>query len=477
MTIIIRELAATKPPFLGSGSWNLKALSDITVIFGRNGSGKSQLLRTLRNNNKGSFHYASPERAGEISLDPGIMQQEMNSNSRADRRQSNLSPTYRQESVSRIGALLTRLGYSAGSEENHPIKFTDIEMFLSMLLPDFRFKIVKDVPHFEMSRIDNAEARITSVNLLSSGESEILSLALDLLTVCALWEIDRIEQRVLLIDEPDMHLHPDLQQQVAHFLVEIAEKYHAQILVATHSTTLLSSLGFYGGSKTSVIYLNNSANEQKAIPFDDVLKELSTCLGGHALMGPLFGLPLLLVEGDDDYQIWSAVPRYNIVRIAIIPCYGNAEVVRYQKVLERIFSSLREYSTSPVGYALLDGDTQLPQVAQANIKFIKLHCWESENLYLTDEVLKALDTNWEDAKKSIISKSKKYGQKQPLLEQCASWNRESVDLKNIINELSSILDPKKLLWTRRVGACIGINKPEGQLASFLGNDVMKTFWE
>jgi len=476
MTIFVRELTATKPQFLGGGSWNLKALTDITVIFGRNGSGKSQLLRALLKNNKRSFHYASPERAGEISLDVNIMQQEMNPDNRADRRQNNSSPTYRQESVSRIGALLNRLGYSAGSEEKHSIKFTDIEMLLQMLLPDFRFKIVKEAPHFEMLRIDNGE-RITTVNSLSSGESEILSLSLDLLTVCAFWEIDGIEQRVLLIDEPDMHLHPDLQQQLAHFLVEIAEKYHIQILGATHITTLLSSLGFYGGLKASVIYLSNSANEQKAIPFDDILKELSTCLGGHALMGPLFGLPLLLVEGDEDYQICNAFPRYNIVHISVIPCYGNAEVLRYQKVLERIFSSLREDRTSPVGYALLDGDTQLPQVVQSNIKFIKLRCRESENLYLTDEVLKVLDTNWEDAKKTIILKSKAYGQKQALLEKCESWNRENVDLKNIINEVSSILDPKKLLWSRRVGACIGTKKPEGQLASFLGDGVMNTFWK
>ncbi|GAG33079.1 unnamed protein product, partial [marine sediment metagenome] len=53
----------------------------------------------------------------------------------------------------------------------------------------------------------------------------------------------------LLIDEPDMHLHPDLQQNFAHFIFEVLNKFNIQILVATHSTTLLSALGYYGGCK------------------------------------------------------------------------------------------------------------------------------------------------------------------------------------------------------------------------------------
>lgn len=477
MAKYLSEQSVQRPAFLGAGSWDLKALNEITLIFGRNGSGKSLLLRKLRDVNKRISHYTSPERAGDISQDLNIMQEQINPDTRANRRQYNLDPTYRQESVSRIGTLLNQLGYLTDSEEKPPFKLADIQTFLQTLLPDFQFKIIKVAPHYEMSRVDSGKEKITSVNALSSGESEILSLALDVLTICGLWEIDRLEQRVLLIDEPDMHLHPDLQQHLAHFLVQIADKYKVQILVATHSTTLLSSLGYYGGSKTSVIYLNNSVNEQKAIPFDETLQEIASCLGGHALMGPLFSAPLLLVEGDDDYKIWSFVPRYHKMHVAVIPCQGNAQVLRHQKTLEGLFSSLRQDKSSPVGYALLDGDSQLPQVEQSNIKFVKLSCKESENLYLTDEVLTLLGTDWEKAKLSINSRSKECGEKQPLLEQCASWDRKNQNLKSIINELSRILDDKQLPWTVRVAKCIGEKKPEGQLADFIGDEVIQALWK
>jgi predicted ATPase len=477
MAKYLSEQSVQRPAFLGTGPWDLKALNEITLIFGRNGSGKSLLLRKLRDGNKRISHYTSPERAGEISQDLNIMQEQINPDARANRRQQNLNSTYRQESVSRIGTLLNQIGYLAGFGGTLPFKLTDIQTFLQILLPDFQFRITKEAPHYEISRVDKGKEKITSVNALSSGESEILSLALDLLTICGLWEVDGLEQRVLLIDEPDMHLHPDLQQHLAHFLVQITDEYKVQILVATHSTTLLSSLGYYGGSKTSVIYLNNSVNKQKAIPFDDTLQEISTCLGGHALMGPLFSAPLLLVEGDDDYKIWSIVPRYNKMRAAVIPCRGSDQVLRYQKTLERLFSSLRQDTSSPVGYALLDGDRQLPQVEQSNIKFVKLCCKESENLYLTDEVLVLLGIDWEKAKLSIKSRSKEYGEKQLLLEQCDSWDRKNQDFKSIINELSRILDDKQLPWTLRVARCIGEKKPEGQLADFIGNEVIQALWK
>jgi hypothetical protein len=273
-----------------------------------------------------------------------------------------------------------------------------------------------------------------------------------------------------------MHLHPDLQQHLANFLVHITSKYNVQMLIATHSTTLLSSLGYYGGEKTSVIYLNNSQDSQKAQRFNSTLQEISTCLGGHVLMGPLFGASILLVEGDDDYKIWSFIPRCNTVKLAVIPCRGADQVINYQKTLEKLFSSIRE-DKSIIGYALLDGDKNLPNVPQDNIKFIKLNCKESENLYLTNEVLKSLnpELDWEKAKAMIKSKANGYGEKQSTLEQCDSWDRKENSFKRIINELSYILDEKPIPWTIRVAQCIGKQKPEGQLAEFLGNDVIDLF--
>ncbi len=44
---------------------------------------------------------------------------------------------------------------------------------------------------------------------ISSGESELISLAIECLTFEK--SCDQAQQNLLLIDEPDVHLHPDLQ--------------------------------------------------------------------------------------------------------------------------------------------------------------------------------------------------------------------------------------------------------------------------
>ncbi|MFA5954239.1 MAG: AAA family ATPase [Patescibacteria group bacterium] len=480
MAKYFQELNIIRPDYLGGNQWELKDLNEITILFGKNGSGKSQLLRTLRNSNQNVYHYTSPERAGDITHEVGITQEELTAPGRANRRQQNLSSTYRQEAVSRIQALLIKIGNVAGRATASSVDLGDIENFLQVLLPDFQFSITGENPPYEFRRI-HGDDRVSSVNTLSSGEAEILTLALDLLTICAIWELDNQSERVLLIDEPDTHLHPDLQQHLGHFLVQLLSKYKVQMIIASHSTTLLSALGYHGGERTSVIYLNNSVSEQKAVQFDKILQELSTCLGGHALMGPLFSAPLLLVEGDDDNKIWSQVPRYNNVKLAVIPCSGADEVKRYQKTLEKIFASLRTDQTKAVGFALLDGDQTLPVAdannPQTNIKYVKLECRESENLFLSDEVLTSLGfENWEAAKTKVKEESQNYGEKKTQLDQCDSWDRKNADIKDVILQLSQILSSKNVPWTQRVAKCIGDKKPEGQLADFLGTDVINSIW-
>jgi hypothetical protein len=304
-------------------------------------------------------------------------------------------------------------------------------------------------------------------------------LALDILTVAAIWDIQALDKRLMLVDEPDAHIHPDLQVRFADFLVQAAERYKLQVVVATHSTTLLAALGQFGGTSASVLYLDRTKVAFRAEPFSVVMKELAACLGGHALMGPLFSVPLLLVEGDDDYRIWSQVPRHHVLTFAVIPSHGE-EIRQYQRTLERLFAALREREQGLTGYALLDGDKGKPQVnpktPQDHIRYIQLACHESENLYLTDQVLALLGLTWGEASELIVTRAETFGEKADLLRSARVWDRKAVDVKRVINELSQILDDKRVHWTVRVARAIGVSRPEGQLADFLGEEVISALW-
>jgi len=67
---------------------------------------------------------------------------------------------------------------------------------------------------------------------ISSGESELISLAIE----CLMFEEECVKgkENLLLLDEPDVHLHPDLQERFGQFLKENLK--HSRLIIATHST-------------------------------------------------------------------------------------------------------------------------------------------------------------------------------------------------------------------------------------------------
>ena len=478
MPVHEKALEIPRIPQLGGGNWSLYDLTDVTVLFGRNGSGKSVLLRQWRDKSIENVHYVAPERTGEMDLQPQYMREEIAPKGRQNASRRNYMPNYRRRIVARIQTYFMSRGNYRG-EGKAPCPPDEIERLAGSLLTDFNLAIkgTAELP-YQLERIETAEI-IKNVDQLSSGEAQLVTIGLDILTIASIWEMSAQVNRIVLIDEPDAHIHPDLQVRFADFMFRVAGLFQLQIVVATHSISLLAAIGQFGGDKTSVIYLNRRQTEYRAQRFGSVKKELAACLGGHILMGPLFGSPILLVEGDDDYRIWSQVPRHHIASFAVIPANGD-EIRKYQKTLEHIFSSLRERNQAPCGYALLDGDKRLPvpnrDNPQKHIRFIGLSCHESENLYLSDEVLAAMGTDWEAAKDMIVCKSTDYGKKAQALSAACTWDRRTADLKEIINETATIVDPKHLHWTVRLGRVIGATVPSGQLAAFLGETTVKALW-
>ncbi|GIL01595.1 MAG: hypothetical protein BroJett030_14940 [Alphaproteobacteria bacterium] len=472
----VKQIEIKKPADLGPGRWNLTGLTAITTLFGKNGSGKSRLLRAWRDSDTRYCHYVVPERTGNISYEPGYLKQQSDADQRKGLSEHNFSDAYRSHVVTRIQAYFLTRGSVRGARL--PGNPEDLEQLLTVLLPDFTTHLSGSAdPPYTLLRSATQE-KIGSIHQLSSGEAQLLTVALDILTIAAMWDIEQNERRIVLVDEPDAHIHPDLQVRFADFLIRVATKFKLQVALATHSTTLLAALGQFAAEEASVIYMDRIQSTFAAKPFSKEAKEIAACLGGHALMGPLFGVPLLLVEGDDDYRIWSQVPRYHCTSFSVIPANGD-EIKQYQKSLETILAALREPKV-PAGFALLDGDKQLPQAnpdcPQNHIRYLQLECHESENLYLTDETLSLMGLDWAHASAKIVEKAGDFGQKSALLTGAMAWDRKAVDIKSLINELTSILDEKNVHWTIRVARAVGEKRPTGQLLEFLGKNVVEALW-
>ena len=110
------------------------------------------------------------------------------------------------------------------------------------------------------------------------------------------------ESRVALLDEPDSHMHTDLQQISFDLLHTLSERRNIQLIIATHSPTFIDSAGL-----ENVLVIDRSFN----IPLKPQnVEELIPLLGDRGISLPpakvidtLKSRKVLFVEGNDaDYE-------------------------------------------------------------------------------------------------------------------------------------------------------------------------------
>jgi predicted ATPase len=101
-----------------------------------------------------------------------------------------------------------------------------------VMFPSKRFKEVRHVAGGH--RVEFEEfGRITSIEKLSTGEKQIVFRAGFLLR-----NLSELSESIVLIDEPELSLHPDWQERISSFYISILgdeNGNHPQIIISTHS--------------------------------------------------------------------------------------------------------------------------------------------------------------------------------------------------------------------------------------------------
>ncbi|WP_216593242.1 ATP-binding cassette domain-containing protein [Sediminibacterium salmoneum] len=170
------------------GQFILTGLSKINVLLGKNGCGKSGLLKRLESfltqQNNGEINYVTPERGGSLRYEAGVEQNVIaGENWAKDQKRQNQWPSFKHYSVTQYRRLETLSLREI--EKNHEIRadftktFDTIIQKINNLLTNV--KIVRGTKgDFDIFTID-PEAKIEPQQI-SSGESEIIALAIECLT-------------------------------------------------------------------------------------------------------------------------------------------------------------------------------------------------------------------------------------------------------------------------------------------------------
>ena len=167
----------------------------------------------------------------------------------------------------------------------------------------------------------------------------------------------------VLIDEPELHLHPNLQARVLDYFRTLSIRENAQFVIATHSPTIVEY------SNSEELYLlrprdmvGNDQNQLARIATDEEkLQLLRDVFGSTSNLTAM--RPIVVVEGKQgdrqskraaDARIYAFLSD-EFSRVTILPAGGKAEC---RKLAESLGNILRDFSEDLKAYALLDRDLE-----------------------------------------------------------------------------------------------------------------------
>lgn len=468
--------------FVGISGINLRGLDRKNILLGKNGCGKSRLLKLveqhLRNRpDIGALKYLSPERGGALQYQPDIEHNlTANINWLADTRRKNQADQFRQQSAAQFRRLelliLREIERNPTLRADLSVTFDKTVNRINALLD--RVYLVRGDPAFViLDRRSNTQVTAQDV---SSGEAELISLGIE----CLVFERDRQADKlnVLLIDEPDVHLHPDLQARFAVFIEELAALGESLIIIATHSTALLGAVA--DDDHTRLAFMKYGDTDLQFVKPSDVHKKVLPVFGAHPLSNVFNQAPVLLLEGEDDERLWQQAVRSAKGRLRLYPCSvdGITHLIDFEREVARILEAVYD---SGVGYSLRDRDEQPTEIADVGpVRRMRLNCRAAENLIVSDEVLAQLGINWPQVESGIElwlasnAGHPHFGSMSSF--KATSYNRSNADLKEIRNDLMGITGSNKP-WEVVVGQAVatlvaGQNPtPPNTLQAMLGHAV------
>ena len=172
------------------------------------------------------------------------------------------------------------------------------------------------------------DAHPVPISRLGTGIGECLLIML----VCKLArELTKSLQRppieFLLIEEPELHLHPRLQRLLLSYLLRFAEANDVQLILSTHSATVLNAVSAVSGA----VYRTQFDNDKRQItvhPVGTTDRLLSLLKDIGASPGDLLQADKVLwVEGPHDIPVFKAwlskAPNFRNQNVAVLSLGGE----------------------------------------------------------------------------------------------------------------------------------------------------------
>jgi len=167
-------------------------------------------------------------------------------------------------------------------ESNLPFKFTNPEE-----------SSIRD--NYVLNLLDTESGDIINLNDLSSGEKVIISLVFYLYNS----QENQFFPKLLLLDEPDAHLHPSMTKQFLDVVHNVlVKKYSVRVIMTTHSPSTIAL-----SPEESIFEMFRTGKRIRKSSSKN--KSISLLTSGLVVVGR--GTKYVLVEDDDDVKFYNYI--------------------------------------------------------------------------------------------------------------------------------------------------------------------------
>lgn len=220
-----------------------------------------------------------------------------------------------------------------------------------------------------------------SVSTLSSGEKEVLNIAFDFV-------MRSPSDCIIVFDEPELHLHPELTYKLIQTLKAIGDRN--QFLFCTHSPDIITA-----SLDHSVVFIAPPKDDdfnQAVLATPDDETHLALKLLGQSIGIISLGRKIVLIEGGSaslDKQVYGAILQNRFSSLVLVPSEGKNLISSFAAINEKVLSKtiwgveffmLCDHDVMPVSRSdkKIDG--------QAKDRFRILPRYHLENYFLDEHV-------------------------------------------------------------------------------------------
>lgn len=300
---------------------------------------------------------------------------------------------------------------------------------------------------------------IRSFEEFGTGEQQVLLMAF----VKAYMEVFTSESFVLIIEEPEAHLHPLAQKWLKEYIVEMCSA-GIQVIVSTHSTDFIDAEYLDGlvrvykeGGVTKAIQLSkddlysfcvaSGVPEDKTSP-ESVVDFYATKLFADQLKG-MFAETIILVEGETEF---FAIPTY-LKRIGFSMAEHGMEIIncRGKTAIPLFWRLFRAYGYNC--YFIFDGDGETDKNSTIFNGLINTPQWETaadkcvvkyEYAYFGidfEKHLRSVMTEYAEKERKVVEQyhiSSKPGKAKAVAQHCEEIPQFIIDLKEQLETLEML---------------------------------------